>query len=47
VRRDSADGPSFVDRPAPDGLRAAARFEDGELFAVTARRAAIGRGEQP
>ena len=47
VRRDSADGQSLVDRPAPDGLRVAARFDDGEVFAVMAHRPATGRGEQP
>ena len=41
VRRESADGPSFVDQPAPDGLRVAARFDDGEVFAVTAQTSAI------
>ena len=41
VRRDSADGPSFVGRPAPDGLRVAARFDDGEVFAVTVQTPAI------
>ena len=37
VRRDSADGRSFADRAAPDGLRVAARFDDGQVFAVTAQ----------
>ena len=47
VRRDTADGQSFADRPAPDGLRVAARFDDGEVFAVTAHTPATVRGEQP
>jgi hypothetical protein len=41
VRRDAADGPSFADDDAPDGLRVAARFEDGRVFAVTAQPPAI------
>jgi hypothetical protein len=41
VRRDSADGQSFVDHPVPDGLRVAARFDDGQVFAVTAETPAI------
>ena len=41
VRRDSADGLSFADHPAPDGLRVAARFDDGLVFAVTAQTPAI------
>jgi hypothetical protein len=41
VRRDSADGPTFFDHPAPDGLRVAARFDDGQVFAVTAQRPAV------
>ena len=36
VRRDTADGRWFADRPSPDGLRVAARFDDGQVFAVTA-----------
>jgi len=41
VRRGSADGHSFADQPAPDGLRVAARFDDGEVFAVTAQTSTI------
>ena len=41
VRRDAADGPSFADHDAPDGLRVAARFDDGQVFAVTAQPPAI------
>ena len=41
VRRDTADGQWFADHPAPDGLRVAARFDDGQVFAVTARTPAI------
>jgi hypothetical protein len=36
VRRDAAVGQSLADHAAPDGLRAAARFDDGQVFAVTA-----------
>ena len=36
VRRDATDGPSFADGPLPEGLRAAARFDDGQVFEVTA-----------
>ena len=35
VRRDTAAGQWFVKRPAPAGLRVAASFEDGIVFAVT------------
>ncbi len=41
VRRDTADGRWFADHPLPDGLRVAARFDDGQVFAVTARTPAI------
>src|SRR5580704_16949292 len=41
VRRDAADGPWFADHPVPDGLRVAARFDDGQVLAVTARTPAI------
>jgi hypothetical protein len=41
VRHDTADGQSFADHPAPDGLRVAARFDDGQVFAVTAQTPAI------
>jgi hypothetical protein len=35
VRRDTAAGQWFVKRPVPAGLRVAANFEDGIVFAVT------------
>jgi hypothetical protein len=45
VRRDTVDAPWVTDRPAPDdfhpGLRVAARFDDGQVFAVTAQKPAI------
>ena len=41
VRRDAAVGPWFADHPAPAGLRVAAGFDDGQVFAVTARTPAI------
>jgi hypothetical protein len=41
VRRDTAGGQWLADHPAPDGLRVAARFDDGQVFAVTAQRPAI------
>jgi hypothetical protein len=41
VRRDTADGQSFTEHPAPDGLRLAASFADGQVFAVTAQTPAI------
>ena len=41
VRRDTGDGSWFAEHPAPDGLRVAARFDDGEVFAVTERTPAI------
>jgi hypothetical protein len=41
VRRDTPDGHSIADRPAPDGLRVAARFDDGQVFVVTAQTPAI------
>jgi hypothetical protein len=37
VRRDTADGQWFADHPAPDGLRLAARFDDGLVFTVLPR----------
>jgi hypothetical protein len=40
VRRDTADGRS-LGGPAPDGLRVAARFDDGEVFTVTGQTPAI------
>jgi hypothetical protein len=36
VRRGTADGQSFAEHAAPHGLRVAANFDDGEVFAVTA-----------
>ena len=41
MRRDTADGQWFAEHPAPDGLRVAARFDDGQVFAVTAQTPAI------
>ena len=41
VRRDTADGQWFAEHPAPDGLRVAANFDDGQVFAVTAGTPAI------
>jgi hypothetical protein len=41
VRRDTADGQWFATHPAVDGLRVAADFDDGRVFAVTARAPAI------
>ncbi len=41
VRRDTAEGQLLADHPAPDGLRAAARFDDGQVFAVSAEPPAI------
>jgi hypothetical protein len=41
VRRDTADRQMFMERPAPDGLRLAARFDDGQVYAVTAHTPAI------
>lgn len=41
VRRDNPEEDSIADRPAIDGLRPAARFEDGEVFEVTAEAPAI------
>jgi hypothetical protein len=37
LRRDTADGQWFADHPAPDGMHVAARFDDGQVLAVTAR----------
>jgi hypothetical protein len=36
VRRDSAAGRRYENRGVPEGLTSAARFEDGEVFTVTA-----------
>ena len=36
-----ADGPWFAEHAAPDGLRVAASFDDGQVFAVTAPTPAI------
>ena len=41
VRRDTADGQWFTDHPAPEGLQATARLDDGQVFAVTARTTGI------
>jgi hypothetical protein len=41
IRRDTADGQWFAEHPALDGLRVAAVFDDGLVFAVTARTPAI------
>jgi hypothetical protein len=41
VRRDTPDGQWFATHPAVDGLRVAADFDDGRVFAVTARTPAI------
>ena len=46
VRRDTADGPSLAEHAARDGLSVAARFADGQVFAVEAPTRAI-LGEQP
>jgi hypothetical protein len=42
-----AAGQSFADGHAPDGLRLAARFDDGLVFAVTANTPAAGADDQP
>ena len=44
VRRDSADAQPYARHPTPDGLRAVARFADGQVFAVTAQPPAIFTG---
>jgi hypothetical protein len=41
VRRNTADGQWFAEHPAPNGLRVAASFDDGQVFTVTARPPAI------
>jgi hypothetical protein len=41
VRRDAEDEQWFSDLPTPEGLRVAARFDDGQVFAVTANAPAI------
>ena len=41
VRRGTADAYWFAQHPAVDGLRVAADFDDGRVFAVTARTPAI------
>jgi hypothetical protein len=46
VRRGAASGAPLDDRPPPAGLRLAARFADGEVFAVTGETAAIERRQQ-
>jgi hypothetical protein len=44
VRRDTADGQWFAQHTALDGLRAAATFSSGQVFAVTAPAPAIYTG---
>jgi len=46
VRRDTADGQWFANHPLPDGLRVAARFDDGLVFSVMAQTRPT-LGEQP
>ena len=46
VRRQAASGAPLDERPPPAGLRLAARFDDGEVFAVTGETAAIERRQQ-
>ena len=41
VRRRTAEGRRFVSLGIPDGFKTAARFHDGEVFAVTARPPAV------
>jgi len=41
VRRDGASGRWFAQHAPPDGLRVAATFDDGQVFAVTAQIPAI------
>ncbi len=41
VRRDTSDGKGLTDPPARDGLRVAASFADGLVFAVTAHPPAV------
>jgi hypothetical protein len=41
VRRDAAGEQWFAAHPALDGLRVAANFDDGQVFAVTARAPAV------
>ncbi len=41
VRRDTAVGQWFAKHPALDGLRVAATFDDGQVFAVTAHTPAV------
>ena len=36
VRRDATDGPPFADHPLPKDFGVAARFDDGQVFEVTA-----------
>jgi hypothetical protein len=45
VRRQAASGARLDDRPPPGGLRLAARFDDGEVFAVMGETAAIDRSQ--
>jgi hypothetical protein len=41
VRRDTVEGRLLADHAAPDGLRVAARFDDAQVFAVSAEQPAI------
>ena len=41
VRRDTRDGQWFADTPGTDGCVSPRRFDDGQVFAVTARPPAI------
>jgi hypothetical protein len=41
VRRDGSDETTFANRPLPEGFRVAARFDDGQVFEVTAPRLPI------
>jgi hypothetical protein len=41
VRRETADGQWLAEHATPDGLRVAASFDDGQVFAVTAPTPAI------
>jgi hypothetical protein len=41
VRHDASDRLSSADRPPPDGFRVAARFDDGQVFAIAASTSTI------
>ena len=41
VRRNTTDGQWFTEHPVPNGLRVAATFDDGQVFAVTTRTPAV------